>query len=265
MEWKIATFNVNGVRTRLPVVLDWLKEHRPNVLCLQEIKCRNEDFPAAPFEELGYRATVRGQKSFNGVALLSLDEPEEALFGFADGDPDEEARMIAGKFHGVWVLNTYVPQGRDPEHPAFLQKLDFFGRVGRWIESRFTPNDPLVWLGDLNVAPEAIDVFSPKRMEGKVGFHPDERSALTRVASWGLVDLLRRRHPDETQFSFWDYRLPGAYPKNLGWRLDLIMVTPPMEAACVECRVDGAPRGRANPSDHAPVWAAFDLEKLPKA
>lgn len=262
MNWKIATFNVNGLRTRLPVVLEWLKEHQPDLLCMQEIKCRNEDFPLEPFEALGYRATVRGQKSFNGVALLSRDAPEDVLPGFDDGEPDEEARMVAGRFRGVWVLNTYVPQGRDPEHPAFQQKLDFFRRVGRWVDARFSPRDALVWVGDLNVAPEEIDVFAPQRMEGKIGFHPAERAAFARVAEWGLVDLFRRRHPEEKAFSFWDYRIPGAFSKDLGWRLDFIMVTRPMEEACTECLIDGAPRGRPNPSDHAPVWAAFNLDKL---
>lgn len=259
MKWKVATFNVNGIRSRQQGVLAWLRRVRPDVLCVQEIKCPDSEFPAEPLREIGYEASVRGQKSFHGVAILSLRPPEEVLRGFGDGLPDEEARLIAAKIDGIWVFNTYVPQGRSPEHPVFQTKLDFFARMGRLFERRFTPDQPIVWTGDMNVAPEEIDVFSPKRMAGKIGFHPAERQALADAMSWGFVDVFRKLHPEEKQFTFWDYRLPESFRRNLGWRLDHILATRPLADALAECLVDAAPRGEDSPSDHTPVWAEFDL------
>lgn len=262
MSWKLATFNVNGIRARLPVVVDWITSRKPDVLCLQEIKCQDKDFPAGSFDAAGYRAAVRGQKSFNGVALLTRRDPETVIGDFADGEPDEEARFLAAKIDGVWVVNTYVPQGRDPDHPAFQTKLGYFARLKRWLQNHCDPGRPLVWTGDINVAPTALDVFDPKRLQGSVGFHPLEHRALSEVASWGLTDCFRKHHPDQKQFTFWDYRLPKSFERNLGWRLDHILATPPLAALCIDCGVDTDPRSRPNPSDHTPVWAEFDLEKL---
>lgn len=258
MRWKVATFNVNGIRARLQHVLNWVREHEPDVLCLQEIKCTTEQFPLEPVAEAGYVATVHGQKSFHGVAILSRQEPVQVIRGFQDGEADEEARLIAARFDSSWVINTYVPQGRDPRDPAFLVKLGFFSRMHRWLQQRFTPGQAIVWLGDINVAPEPIDVFDPKRLAGKIGFHPDERKAYEETRAWGFIDLFRKHHPETRQFTFWDYRIPGSLPKNLGWRLDHILCTHPMASRSRECRVDQDQRGLSQPSDHAPVWALFD-------
>jgi exodeoxyribonuclease III len=263
MKWKLATFNVNGVRSRQAVLLAWVAQNMPDALCLQEIKCQEPDFPVGPFAGLGYVASIFGQKSFNGVAILTREEPQEVLRGFGDGGPDEEARLIAVKVNGIWVVNTYVPQGRDPEHPKFQVKLGFFERLGRWLDGRFSPQTPLVWTGDINVAPEDIDVFSPERMKGKIGFHPDERKALEDVKAWGLTDLFRKHHPEEKQFTFWDYRLPQSFARNLGWRLDHILATEPLARISTDCRADPEPRGAETPSDHTPVWAEFELDELP--
>ena len=261
MNWKLATFNVNGIRARLPVVVDWITSHKPDVLCLQEIKCQEKDFPAGPFEAAGYWVRVRGQKSFNGVAMLTRREPEALIREFADDEPDDEARLIAAKVDGVWVVNTYVPQGRDPENPAFRYKLAYFARLKRWLQNHFDPGQPLVWTGDINVAPTPLDVFDPKRLEGSVGFHPFEHHALAEVSAWGLVDCFRKHYPDRKQFTFWDYRLPKSFERNLGWRIDHILATRPLAAVCVDCEVDSDLRGCPNPSDHTPVWAEFDLQQ----
>ncbi len=262
MSWKFATFNVNGIRARLAVVVDWIKAHQPDVLCLQEVKCQEKDFPAEVFEEAGYHVSIRGQKSFNGVAVFTRRKPEQLIREFADGEPDEEARLIALKVDGIWAVNTYVPQGRDPDHPAFQYKLGYFARLRRWLQAHFDPAQPLLWTGDLNVAPTALDVFDPKRLEGSVGCHPLERQALSDVSSWGFIDCFRKHHPDQKQFTFWDYRLPKSFERNLGWRLDHILATGPLAGVCVNCLVDNDLRGRETPSDHTPVWAEFDLEKL---
>jgi exodeoxyribonuclease III len=261
-EWTVATFNVNGIRARLPVLLEWLSKHLPDVVCLQEIKCLEESFPADPIAELGYFLTIRGQKSFNGVAILSLREPSAVLPGFEDGEDDLEARFLAIQVDNVWVVNTYVPQGRDPADPAFQHKLQFFFRLKRWLQQRFNPSDPLVWTGDINVAPEPLDVFDPKGLDGKVGFHPAERGALHETITWGFVDLYRQLHPGEKQFTFWDYRLREGFRKNLGWRIDHVLVTDPLRQVCVGCEVDMEPRSAPKPSDHTPVWARFDLSRL---
>ena len=250
--WKVATFNVNGIRARLPLVLEWLSRERPDVLCMQEIKCVDESFPAGPLMELGYALRVRGQKSFNGVAFISLREP------------DAEARLLAIRVDGVWVVNTYVPQGRDPLDAAFQVKLEFLSRLKRFFESRFHPSMPVIWTGDINVAPEPLDVFDPERLDGEVGFHPDERAALRETMSWGFVDLFRRFHPGRKQFTFWDYRLRGGFTKDLGWRIDHVLATESLSAVCHACDVDIEPRTASKPSDHTPVWAAFDLARLPR-
>jgi exodeoxyribonuclease III len=257
MVWKLATFNVNGIRARLASVLAWLASHQPDVLCLQELKCQDQDFPLEPFLQSGYLAAVRGQKSFNGVAVLTRREPTTLVREFGDGGPDQEARMIAVQVDGVWVVNTYVPQGRSPEDPAFQYKLEFLLRLKRWLVNQFSPDQPLVWTGDINVAPEAIDVFDPKRLAGQVGCHPAEREALADVLAWGLVDLFRQHHPGQKQFTFWDYRLPQSFQRNLGWRLDHILVTTPLAGVSRACHVDSAMRGLEKASDHAPVWAEF--------
>ncbi len=259
MIWKLATFNVNGVRARLPQVLAWLGRHSPDLLCLQETKVQDQDFPRQDFENLGYHAAFLGQKSYNGVAVLSRRPPGQVRRGFGDGGGEDEARFIAVLLDGVWVANTYVPQGRDPSNPAFQAKLAFFDRLERWFAANFQPSQPLIWTGDLNVAPEAQDVYDPQRLEGQVGFHPLERQALARVMAWGFSDLFRLRHPQDKQFTFWDYRLPKSFQRNLGWRIDHIMATAPLAAACREVWVDSAPRGLEKPSDHTPMLAELEL------
>jgi len=259
MPWKIATFNVNGIRSRVPVVLSWLDRNRPDILCLQEIKCQDAEFPFDVFREAGYEASVFGQKSFHGVAILSVRKPEAVRRGFGDGAAEVEARLIAAKIDGIWIINTYVPMGTSPEHPAFQIKLEFFARLKKYLNREFTPSDPLIWLGDINVAPDELDVFSPKRMEGKIGFHPMEKQALAEVVSWGFIDLFRKHHPEDRQFTFWDYRLPKSFERDLGWRLDHIRATSPVAEASIDCGVDAGLRGQSTPSDHSPVWATIHL------
>jgi len=246
----------------LPIVTDWLRANQPDVLCLQEIKCQDQDFPAQPFQDSGYVISLRGQKGFNGVAILSKSRPDQVWLEFGDGGPENEARLIAARVDGVIVVNTYVPMGRDVADPAFQYKLDFFKRLKQWFQSRFEPSQPLIWTGDMNVAPQPIDVFNPERLDGEVGFHPLEREALADAKTWGFTDLFRVKHPGEQQFTFWDYRLPKSFERNLGWRLDHILATRPLESALCDCAVDTDPRALPKPSDHTPVWAEIDLQKI---
>jgi exodeoxyribonuclease-3 len=255
MSWSLATFNVNGVRARLPLLLAWLREASPEVACLQETKVQDADFPAEAFSELGYRVYFHGQKSFNGVAILCREEPGEVLTGLDDGD--EQARVMAVRLERAWVVNLYVPQGREVGHEAWEYKLAFLARVRAWLAERFEPRQPLAVVGDMNVAPSDLDVFDPKRMAGKVSCTPQERAALEAIQQWGLSDMFRKHHPDARQFTFWDYRLPQSFKRDLGWRIDLILASPPLAAACTDCLVDTGPRGRPKPSDHTPVLARF--------
>ncbi len=217
---------------------------------------------AAVFEDLGYRCLVKGEKGFNGVAVLTRESPESEITETGDPILDREARFLAVKVRGVWVVNTYVPQGKSPDDPAFRYKLDFLDRTGCWIRERFTSKTALLWTGDINVAPRSMDVFDPKRLDGEVGFHPEERAKLDDLMGWGLVDLFRRLHPQERQFTFWDYRLPKSFERNLGWRLDHMLVTEPLAESCVECFVDSALRAKPKSSDHAPLVAVFTLSRL---
>lgn len=262
MVWKIATFNVNGIRSRLHVVQSWLGANRPDVLCLQEIKCRDAEFPFDALRQAGYEASVWGQKAYNGVAILSLRKPETVRRGFGDDGAEAEARLIAAKIDGIWIYNTYVPQGRSPDHPAFAEKLDFFKSLKSLLSRQHSPSEPIIWTGDINVAPQDSDVFAPERMEGKIGFHPLEKQALADAVSWGFVDLFRKHHPQERQFTFWDYRLPKGFERDLGWRLDHIRATDCLARASIECRADPAPRGQPGPSDHTPVWAQIELSAI---
>lgn len=257
MSWTVATFNCNGIRARLPIILDWLASQRPQVLCLQETKVQDHDFPLEPLQEAGYQASFLGQKSYNGVAILSLKEPQQVLRGFGDGGEEDQARFIAAQIDGVWVLNTYVPQGQEVGSPAFSYKLAFFQRLLAWLRKRFKPGQELLWAGDLNVAPADLDVFDPKRLKDHVGCHPQERAALSEVTAWGLQDLFRLHHPDQKQFTFWDYRLPKSFERNLGWRLDHLLATEPLARRCREAQVDPEPRGRPKPSDHTFLSAVF--------
>jgi exodeoxyribonuclease-3 len=172
--FRVATYNVNSVRSRLHIVLPWLKEHRPDVLCMQETKVEDSQFPVGEFLETGYQVTFRGAKQYNGVAIASLEKPEGVLYGLPDGGPVDEDRLIAGIFAGIPVVNTYVPQGRERETEHFAYKLAWFDRLRKFFSRTYAPEAPLIWCGDINVAPEEIDVHDPKRLLGHVCFTPEQ-------------------------------------------------------------------------------------------
>jgi exodeoxyribonuclease-3 len=257
--FRVATFNVNSVRARLPVLLPWLKRERPHVVCLQETKVRDPLFPAAAFAGLGYHASFRGVASHSGVALLSTEEPDDVRFGLDDGGPADGDRLVAARIRGISIVNTYVPQGRDPADPLFAYKLTWISRLGRYVGQHFAPEDPVLWLGDFNVAPESIDVHDPVRLVGHVGFHPDERAALARVKAWGFVDVFRQHVPGPGQYTFWDYRAADAVARRKGWRVDHIWATSCLAQRSRRAWIDTAPRLADRPSDHTPVLAEFDL------
>jgi exodeoxyribonuclease-3 len=255
----IATFNCNSVRMRLEIILDWLDAHQPDVLALQETKCQDAQFPVDAFTEAGWRVAFRGQKSYNGVAMVTAAEPEEVSFGLCDGDGGEsETRLAHVRLGDVHVVNTYVPQGRELGSEAFAFKLDWLRRLGEYMRARLDPSrDRLVWVGDLNIAPTPADVYDPKGFWPSVCFCQEVIDALAELTSWPLVDIFRKHIPGEGAYTFWDYRLPQSVPRNLGWRLDHILATPPMAGRSTECFVDIDPRKAEKPSDHTFVAARF--------
>lgn len=255
---RIATWNVNSIRSRLERVTAWLARERPDVLCLQETKCTDEEFPRAAFEELGYHVEHYGQRTYNGVALLSLEPAAGVVRGLPDEAPDAHRRLIAGTVGGVRVVNVYVPNGQSVTSDKFPYKLDWLARLAAFLAATASPGDPLVLLGDFNIAPEDRDVHDPDLWRGQVLFHPLEHEALARLTSWGLQDVFRKHHEEGGVYSWWDYRML-AFPKNNGLRIDLILATAPLYERAIACAIDRNERKGQSPSDHAPVVAEFDL------
>ncbi|MFL6414135.1 MAG: exodeoxyribonuclease III [Bryobacteraceae bacterium] len=253
---KIATYNVNSLRKRLPLVLAWLEQHKPDVMCLQETKVQDSEFPIESFKEAGYQATFRGMKSYNGVATLSRATPEFVQHGFCEGPENEDVRILQTTVDGVTIINTYVPQGHSIKSDKYQYKLAWFRRMRDYLEQSFQASDSIVWLGDLNIAPEPIDVYHPDRRVNDVDFHIDARNAFLEVVRWGLTDTFRRLHPDRIQYTYWDY-FRNAFQNNWGWRIDHILVTAPLIERCRAADVDVEPRKAPSASDHTVMWAEF--------
>ena len=254
---KIATFNVNSLRKRLPLVLEWLQKYQPDVVCLQETKVQDSEFPAFALASSGYLATFRGMKSYNGVAVLTRTEPDAVFYGFDDGGEPDDARPLRVVVQGIPIINTYVPQGFELDSPKYIYKLTWFKRLRQYFEKHLSPQKPAVWCGDMNVAPEPIDVHSPEKHLKHVCFHEAARKAYMETVSWGFVDVFRKLYPDRQQYTFWDYRKPSSLDADKGWRIDHILATPPLAEKCSQVEVDVEPRKAKDPSDHTFLWAEF--------
>lgn len=246
------------MRVRLPVILSWLAKHDPDILALQETKSTDEHFPADAFRHAGFHPVFRGMKGYNGIALLSRTPPDLFAFGFPRA-PREDARLLYARFGPLHLINTYVPQGRAIDHPMFAYKLNWLARLRRWFDARFEARDLVLWLGDLNVAAEAIDVHNPEQRKDHVCFHEAARRALADCRSWGFADLYRRFHPEPGRYTFFDYRSPFDPEENRGWRLDYLLASRPLAERARRCEIDLEPRLAERPSDHVPVYAEFDL------
>lgn len=254
---KIATFNVNSIRQRLPIVLDWIGRHQPDVMCLQETKVQDQDFPAEAIRQAGYHVAFRGMKAYNGVATLTRTEPERVIHGLDEGPDNEDSRILQTVVNGIPIINSYVPQGYAVDSEKFTFKLVWFRRLRRYFESALSPDRPAIWVGDLNVAPEPIDVYHSDKRINDPDFHIDARKAYKEAVAWGFVDVFRKLHPDVIQYTYWDY-YRGALQKNFGWRIDHILATAPLAERCRIAAVDMTPRKMAGASDHTIVWAEFD-------
>ncbi|THF64407.1 exodeoxyribonuclease III [Pseudothauera rhizosphaerae] len=251
---KIVTWNVNSLKVRLPHVLDWLAEHRPDALCLQELKLEDPAFPHEELAAAGYQAVSNGQKTYNGVAILTPVAAEDVardIPGFAD----EQKRIVAATVNGVRVICGYFPNGQAVGSEKFEYKLRWLAALTEWVRDELRRHPKLVLTGDFNIAPEARDAHPDWKEEIHVS--PQEREAFRALTALGLTDAFRLFEQPEKSYSWWDYR-QGAFRRNFGLRIDHILVSEPLRAACRSCTVDKAPRKLERPSDHAPVVLELD-------
>ena len=254
---KIASFNTNSIRARLPIITDWLQTADPDLLLLQETKVQDKDFPVKAIEENGYHVLYKGQKSYNGVAIISKQTLEETRKNLYE-EEDEEARFLKATRGDISIINVYVPQGFAVGTEKFEYKLRWLKDLLEDIKTCYDPDDPLLIAGDFNVAYDPIDLFDPEKYRGEVGFHPDEQAILKEYFDWGLVDIFRKHQPDGGHYTFWDYRIPNAFKRKMGWRIDYILATAPLAARSRNAWIDTEPRTRPKPSDHTFLIAEFD-------
>ncbi len=252
---KLATWNVNSIRARKDRLLRWLASHAPDVLCLQELKATEDQFPFEEVQEGGYHAVIHGQKTYNGVAILSKQRPEDVSRGL---DGDDAARVISARIGPVRVISVYVPNGQVLGSEKWRYKLDWLRGLRAYLDRTGSPQDLLALCGDMNVAPEARDVANPTVWEGSVLFHPEARKALADVAAFGLVDAFRLHRQESGLYSWWDYRML-AFPRNEGLRIDHVFVTEPLARLCTGAAIDRNERKGQQPSDHAPVAVELDV------
>jgi exodeoxyribonuclease-3 len=269
---RIATWNVNSLKARLERVTGWLVRARPDVLLMQETKLSDADAPLATFRDAGYTLAHHGEGRWNGVAIASRCGIEDVVTNFgeplkaaaeSDAAPLGEARMVAARCGGVRVVSLYAPNGREVGSPFYQAKLAWFARLARWLTEAANPTDALVLGGDFNVAPEDVDVWDPQAAHGGTHVSPPEREAFGVLRRWGLTDAYRLRHPEAGRYSWWDYRA-GNFHKNIGMRIDHLLVTRPMESRVLWAEIDReARKGKPIPSDHAPVVIDLDEPGLP--
>ena len=253
---RIITWNVNSVRVRLERLLAVLARHEPDAVCLQELKCMDEAFPHEAIRAAGYHATVWGQKTYNGVAILSREPAANVTRSFPDDPVPLQARALSADVGGLRLVNLYVVNGKEVGTEHYDIKLAWLDALGAWLEAAHDPAQPLVLTGDFNIAPAARDVWDPERYAGRVHFSLPERKRLERMLAWGLRDLLRLQSEEAGVYTWWDYR-HGAFPRDRGLRLDLFLGTEPVARRCRAVTVDRHERkqsaGPGKPSDHAPV------------
>ena len=254
---KLATWNVNSLKVRLPQVLDWAGKHRPDVLCLQETKVEDANFPSREIADAGYLTRCSGQKTYNGVCIVSLAPPSETITEIPGlGDPQK--RVLAATIAGVRIINVYVPNGESVESEKYQYKLKWLAAFRDWLKMEVAQHPRLAVLGDFNVAPEERDVHDPAAWEGKVLFSIPERNAFEELLAIGFKDSFRLFEQPERSYTWWDYRM-NAFRRKMGLRIDHILLSDELAKACTACTIDIEPRKNERPSDHAPVIAELNL------
>ncbi|CUW40360.1 Exonuclease III [Magnetospirillum sp. XM-1] len=258
MGLRIATWNVNSVRARLGNVLEWLNAFAPDVVLLQEIKCQDHDFPRLEIEAAGYRAAVHGQKSYNGVAILSRLPMSDVVCRLPGDEADEQARYIEATIAGWRLASLYLPNGNPAPGDKFDYKLAWMARLKRHAETLLAAGTPFALGGDFNICPNDDDVYDPPNWRGDALCRPDSRAAFRSIVNLGLTEAFRALHPDEKgRYSFWDYQA-GAWQRDEGLRIDHFLLSPQAADRLRACDIDKGPRAREKASDHTPVWIELD-------
>jgi exodeoxyribonuclease III len=261
---KIATFNVNGIKSRLPNLLQWLEREQPDVACLQELKALDDSFPQAELRGIGYRALWRGQRSWNGVAILARGAEPVEIRRDLPGDPaDDHSRYLEAAVDGIVVVCLYLPNGNPQPGPKFDYKLAWFERFIEHAKGLYKAGHPVVMAGDYNVVPTDFDIYNPRSWLKDALLQPETRECYQRLLKQGWVDSIRHLHPNEAIFTFWDY-FRKHWDRNAGLRIDHLLLNAPLASCLVQAGVDRWVRGEAHASDHAPAWVKLDLDKLPK-
>jgi exodeoxyribonuclease-3 len=253
---KIASWNVNSIKVRRERLLAWLGKHKPDVICLQELKSVDEGFPREEVYELGYQAVLAGQKTYNGVAILARSELQDVRIGLDDGVEDVEARLVSAVIQGVRVICVYVPNGQEVGSTKWPYKLAWLERLRRYLETHHKPDEPLVLCGDFNIAPEDRDCCDPEVWRESVLCHSEVRERYRQLVAWGLTDTFRILEESAGKYSWWDYRML-AFPKGRGLRIDLILATAPLVGRVAEVAIDRDERKGKQPSDHAPIFVTL--------
>ena len=254
---KIASWNVNGIRARIEHVTAWVESNQPDVLALQETKVMDDMFPHDAFTSLGYEASIFGQKSYNGVALLSKKPPKECKRGI-DGFVDEQTRVISGIYEGITVIDVYIPNGQSVGSEKFEYKMKWLKGLHHYLAALIQTNEKIIILGDFNIAPQEQDVHDPEVWKGKVLCSDEERAWLKKIEQLGFIDSFRLFDQEEGLFSWWDYRA-AAYRRKMGMRIDLILISKALKNNCIGGYIDEAPRALERPSDHTPVLIELSL------
>ena len=254
---KIATWNVNSIIARLPLVVRWLGKEKPDVLCIQETKCSDDKFPLLELKSAGYDCVLFGQPSYNGVAIISRAGCASITRGYPEDDASSHARLLAADIAGIRIVNVYIPNGQVIGSEKYQFKLGWMNRLRWFLDQNYDPNSQVLLCGDFNVAPEERDVHDPRLWQNRILFSEPERSALQQIKEWGFTDTFRLHTEEGRHYSWWDYRA-GGFRRNLGLRIDHIWVSTPLAQRNTRTWIDKETRAWERPSDHAPVIAEFE-------
>ena len=265
----IATWNVNSIRTRLSQITDWINQVNPDILCLQETKVMDDSFPVEAFEKLGYSVEVYGQKSYNGVAIISKEKAENVKKGFYDcKDFDQnieiflnQKRLISADFNGIKIINVYVPNGSSLDSDKYRYKINWLNSLASFLDEQEKKGELICLMGDFNIAPSNLDIHDPKKYEGGIMASKIERDALNNVLKGRLIDSFRIFEKNTGHWSWWDYR-NNAYELNKGWRIDHIYISKELSSKLKSCVIDSTPRANLRPSDHAPIMINLSLNDI---
>ncbi len=265
----IATWNVNSIRTRLSQIIDWMNQVNPDILCLQETKVMDGSFPIEPFEKLGYSAEFYGQKSYNGVAIISkikAKNVKKGFYGCTNFEPNidifqDQKRLISAEINGIKIINVYVPNGSSLESDKFEYKINWLSCLASFLDEQEKKEELICLMGDFNIAPANLDIHDPKKYEGGIMASKIERNALNNVLKGRLIDSFRIFEKNSGHWSWWDYR-NNAYELNKGWRIDHVYISKELSSKLKSCVIDSSPRANLRPSDHAPVMIDLNLKDI---